>query len=243
MVQLGERLNDKSVLINFCISVINSAKPGSADYGAALCVICYQTLESGCVSIEEICALTDSINKYGKSYNPENIHAYRWDISLHYVAARLLLLFGNQDDALATFKTCAEMDVLKFSPLLALKTISARIYSGLILAGKDKIEEARKQFLLGIQEANRALTSNWANVIGSNENPLSFGMIEMAEVADLASQCVNALNALDREQSVPGYFWERINIKRFGIVEWTKSVEQENERLRTRTNIVVPEVA
>lgn len=234
MVQLGERITDQKTLVNFCIKVACSVRPGSAEQGAALCVICYQVLESGRISTQEMAELTNSINSFCEKYDPSNLHSYRWAVSLHYVAARLLLLFGNREDALTTFITCAEMDPVRFSPLLATKTISSRMYAGLILTGNGKIEEARQQFNLGVAEANRVLHGDWNNIIGTDEKPLVFGLQETAEVADLASQCVQALHALDRQASVPGYFWDRINLRRFGIVEWTKSVEKENERLRTR---------
>lgn len=240
MVQLGERIADPNILINFCLDIAKNAKPGSAERGAALCVLGYQVLETGRIRTDELNGLITSINNYCEYYDANNLHAYRWAISLHYVAARLLLLHGNRSDALTTFITCAEKDPLKFSPLLATKTISSRMYAGLILAGDHKIAEAREQFLLGVKEAKRALSSNWDNIIGTDEDPLTFGLQETAEVSDLASQCVQALKAIDRQNSVPGYFWDRINLRRFGIVEWTKSVEQENERLRAHARVTAP---
>ena len=231
MIQLGERIANKDLLILFCVSVANEARPGSADQGAALCVIAYQVLESGKINKDDLTTLIAAINKYDDAFDPNNPHALRWAISLHYVGARILLMCGNRNDALNTFITCAKMDALQFSPLLTTKTISAHMYAGLILAGNNELEQARDQFSLGIKAAHRALQSDWKNVIGDVENPLLFGLQEIAEVADLGSQCVQALTAIDRQGYVPGYFWDRINLRRFGIVEWTKSVEIENEHL------------
>ena len=231
MIQLGERISNKDILVLFCVSVINEARPGSPDHGAALCVLAYQILEAGRINKADLERLIAAINKYDESYDPSNPHAWRWAISLHYVGARILLMFGKRSDALNTFLTCAAMDPLCFSPLLATKTIASRMYAGLIFAGDGELEKAREQFSLGIKEGQRVLQSDWTNVLGNPENPLIFGLQEIAEVADLASQCVQALTAIDRQGYVPGYFWDRINLRRFGIVEWTKSVEKENERL------------
>jgi len=238
MVQLGERIANRDILILFCVSIANELPPGSPDHGAALCVLSYQILESGLINTQDVQKLISAINKFDENYDRQNPHAWRWAISLHYVGARILLMTGNREDALATFITCAEMDPLRFSPLLATKTISARMYAGLILAGNGDLEKAHEQFSLGVKEARRVLQSDWKDAIGDIELPLSFGLQEIAEVADIASQCAQAVNAIERQGTVPGYFWDRINLRRFGIVEWTKSVERENESLRQQIQLL-----
>lgn len=231
IVQLGERIADRTVLTDLCMDVANTARKGSADQGAALCVLAYQLLESSCVHEGDLTKLFSALTKFDDAYDKNNLHAYRWAVSLHFVAGRLLLLFGNRVGALKMFTTCAGMDPLKFSPLLATKTIAAHLYAGLILAHED-VSNARQHFERGVAEAERVLRSDWSNAIGSTEHPLSFGLKEIADVADVASQCANALQAIDRLNRVPGYFWDQINLKRFGLVEWTKSMERENEWLR-----------
>ncbi|MEO8400417.1 MAG: class I SAM-dependent methyltransferase [Gammaproteobacteria bacterium] len=232
MVQLGERLSDQNVLLSFCGTVIQSAKTGSADQGAALCVIAYQLLESGNVTLQSVATIARGINEFDQAFDRNNPHAFRWAVSLHYVGGRLLLALGNRDDALTNFLTCADMDPLNFSPLLATKTISSRMYAGLILAGNGDLEAARKQFRLGVKEAHRVLQGDWKNLVGTMDDPLLFGLPEAAEVLDIASQCAQALKALERQTNVPGYFWDKINLKRFGMVEWNKSLERENMQLR-----------
>ena len=232
-IQLGERIADREILMLFCVQIINNSRIGSADQGAALCVLAYQILETGQVAKDDLSKLVHNMNKYDAAYDRNNPHSLRWAISLHYVAARLLLMFGNRNEALTTFLTCAEMNAQAFSPLLATKTVSARMYAGLILAGSQELDLARQQFELGITAARIALQSDWATIIGNVETPLLFGLQELAEIADIASQCAQALIALDKQRSVPGYFWDRINLRRFGLVEWVKSVENENNRLRS----------
>lgn len=236
MVQLGERLIDRDALFDFCSRVEKESKVGSADQGAALCVLCYQLFESNRISLDYFSAIVERINAFENAYDRKNLHAHRWAISLNYIAARLLLMIGNRDEALKIFLKCAEMDPLYFSPLLATKTIAARFYAGILFTSSGKQDEAKKQFTIGIEEAHRVLQGDWKNIIGSAENPLAFGLPEAAEVLEIANQCAQALQSIQRQESVPGYFWSRINLKRFGLLEWNKSLERENERLRNETS-------
>lgn len=232
MVQLGDRLADEHVLINFCAEIANTARQGSADQGAALCVLAHQTLESNDITVEVVTKLVNAINAFDQAYDRENVHAYRWAISLYYVAAKLLLAIGQRQDALNTFISCAEMDSLRFTPILATKTISARMYAGLLLVGNNALDEAADQFKQGVKEAHRVLQGNWDSILGHFDEPFSFGLTEAAEILDLASQCSQALDLLRRETIIPGSFWDRIHLKRFGIVEWNKNLEVENKTLR-----------
>jgi ubiquinone/menaquinone biosynthesis C-methylase UbiE len=240
IVQLGERLADRDTLMHFCQQVANQGNKGSADTGAALCVIAYQLLEYGMVNTANLSQIVAAINLYETSYDKNNPHAHRWLVSLHYVGARLLLLYGNRNEALAAFKACAALDPFIFSPLLATKTVSAHLFAGMILASDEATSEAKQQFELGIQCAQKAMHGNWDHITGKTQDPLSFGFQELAEVAELGGQCVQALRALDKQGSSPGYFLERLNLRRFGIIEWVKSIERENERLRQQLYNAMP---
>lgn len=233
MVQLGERIVDKNILTEFCVKIAAEARPGSAEHGAALCVICYQLLESGQIGLQDVVILVNAINNYEQAYDKTNPHAYRWAVSLHYVGAKLLLCIGKRDEALSAFLTCAAMDPLQFSPLLATKTISARMYAGMIYLSSNSIDEAKKQFKLGTKEAQRVLQGSWEKLVPNIENPLPFGFQEAAEVLNLAAQCAQALHVIDKQGSAPGYVWSHINIKNFGLVEWNKNLERENNALRS----------
>lgn len=234
IVQLGERIADRSVLIDFCAKVAGEARPGSADQGAALCVLAYQLFESGYITSQAVTSIVQGINDYVAALDDNNPHAYRWSLSLHYVGGRLLLAMGKREEALAALLACAEMDPLRFSPLLATKTISSRMYAGLIYSTSGKIEEAREQFALGVKEAHRVMQGDWSDLLGSIDEPLPFGLTEGAEVLEIASQCANALHALENGLSVPGHFWDRANLKKFGLASWAKDLERENADLRRK---------
>jgi ubiquinone/menaquinone biosynthesis C-methylase UbiE len=239
LVQQGIRLLDDNKLFTFCIDVANAARKGSADQGAALCVIGYRILESGNIQIADLEKFVKHVNDYEAAYDRQNRHAYRWNMSLHYVSARLLLAVGQRGDALNAFLACAALDPLVATPLLATKTISARFYAGIILIGNEDIDAARGQFQAGVKEAHRVMQGDWKNIIGDFEKPLTFGLAEAAEVLNIANQCVEALAALERQTSTPGYFWDRIHVKFFGLVEWNRGLEHENNLLRAQISQLV----
>ncbi|MDR3477833.1 MAG: methyltransferase domain-containing protein [Gammaproteobacteria bacterium] len=232
LVQQGIRLLDDNTLLTFCIEVANESRKGSADQGAALCVIGYRILESGHIQLEDLVKFAKHVNDYEAAHDPSNIHAYRWNLSLHYVSARLLLAIGQRDEALNAFLACAALDPTIATPLLATKTISSRFYAGIILVGNENIDAAREQFQLGIKEAHRVLQGDWKNIIGDFERPLTFGLAEAAEVLHTANQCAEALAALERQNTTPGYFWDHIHLKFFGLLEWNRGLENENNVLK-----------
>lgn len=236
IIQLGERIADKQVLIDLCTKVALNSRVGSADQGAALCVIGYQILESGNVTLADVSSLTNLINEFDNAYDKQNPHSHRWAISLHYLGGRLLLALGQHEEALHAFESCVNMDPLEFSPLLATKTISSYMYIGLLSATRREYIHARDAFVQAMKESHRIMQNNWEGIIGSFDKPLGFGLQEAAEVLDIASQCSQALIALNKIDIAPGYFWDKINLKRFGLVEWNKSLERENRELRNKLN-------
>jgi hypothetical protein len=87
-----------------------------------------------------------------------------------------LLALGKRHEAKTAFLTCAAMDLLVFSPLLATKTVSARMYAGLLYLSEDDLENAKTQLRLSIKEAHRVLQGNWETILGGIDDPLPFGL-------------------------------------------------------------------
>ena len=52
------------------------------------------------------------------------------------------------------------------------------------------------------------------------------------EVADMASQCAHALDAIDYFDTAPGRFWRQVDTRRFGLATWLLHLERENRDLR-----------
>jgi len=211
MVIIGMRATNPAMLELLAKRTVQSARLGSPDYGAALCVLAYRLLERNDVQAGEVRELLARIADYQKQAD-DSPHAWRWRISNQYVTARLQLSLGESQTALETFVACADMDPVRFSPLLATKTVDALYHAGLIEAIGQHVAQASEYWQRAITEVRRALSGDWLNIWGNPTQPASFGLPEVAQLADLAARCGFGLLALDRWSDAPGLAWERAQI-------------------------------
>lgn len=233
MVQLGERVSETEVLVRLADQVLSSFRKGSPDYGAALCILGYSQLSKQDASQSAMVELMKLIDEYLINDN-QNPHVHRWQISLAYLGGIVNLRAGCYDKALDYFAKVIEKNACLFSPLLATKTISACLYSGLIHLGDGNEGRAKASFTRGVEAARYALHYPDENAIGNIEKPFAFGFPELSEVADLAGQCASALNELGRWKQAPGGLWRAVSVKRFGLVTWNMELQQELAELHAR---------
>ncbi len=231
LVQMGERIRDRGVLLDLAARTIDSARRDSADFGAALTVLAYAMMEEREPALAgDALALTEQYVQLA-SNNP---HVQRWQISAGYAAARLALALGERELARMYFGAVEGADFMVFSPLLATKTIASGFQLGAMALAEGDPERARSHFAGGVAAARRALHADDLNAIGRLEAPLAFGFTELAEVADMGAQCAKALELLPLHARSPGQFWKCVDTKRFGVVSWAQAVERENRHLRAR---------
>jgi hypothetical protein len=233
MVQMGERIADEAGLADLSLRVLQSMPLESADVGAAITVLGYHILAN------QRYDQADDWRNVAEGYlacSSENPHVRRWQVSIAFAAALLSRDLGLREQARADFDRVAGMDPLAFSPLLATKVIAARFWAGVMRLVDGEADGARTSFLAGVEAARTALHAPDVNAIGSPEHPLSFGFQELAEVADMASQCATALNNIDLYARGPGKFWSKVDARRFGLASWAKHLESENEQLRRVMN-------
>jgi len=209
MVSIGQRVTNAEVLADMARRVRVTASPGSADAGAALCVLGYRMLERGGAAAEEVAALLDQIREYHRLAAP-TANAYRWRVSNQYIAGRLLLMLGQRAEARGAFLECAALDCLRFSPLLATKTVDALFLAGLIAACSGEADQAGDCWRRGLLETQRVLAGDWVNIWGRVEQPLPFGLPEVAELADLGARCAQGLLNLPNWPARPGYVWSAV---------------------------------
>lgn len=229
MVQMGERIAEEGALDELALRVLGSLPLETADAGAAITVLGYRLLAlAKHEQVADLCNLVDAYSDLAS----DNPHFLRWKLSANYVAALLTLRCADRDRAGRYFEKVARFDPLDFSPLLATKTIAARFWRGVMHLVDGQGLEARESFLAGVESARRALHAPDQNAIGNPEAPLTFGFQELAEVADMASQCALAIANLDDYARSPGKFWRRVDVKRFGLASWAKHLDAENAALR-----------
>jgi SAM-dependent methyltransferase len=236
MVQMGERIHNDLQLATLAHSVITSARPDSADRGAAICVFGYQVLEHREMQIAPtvlrlICDYLTATTPYQEN-DPENRHVSRWRISLTFLAGRICEWTGDRRSAAVWYRAVTESPWQAFSPLLATKAVAASFFEARIHLAEADEAAAKSCFARGLDQALSAIKGNLNEVVGNPEQPIPFGLTELAEIIDMGSQCANALVNLPLWTRSPGLFWTQVDIKRFGLATWAKQLEQENQTLR-----------
>jgi len=162
----------------------------------------------------------------------KNRHVPRWRLSLTFLAGRLCELTGDRDQAANWYHSVRDCNWRDFSPVLATKAVAACFFEGRIRLADGDIEQARSCFAHGLGEALAALKGDLNDIVGHPEQPIPFGLTELAEVIDMGSQCANAIAHLPWWKRDPGLFWKHVDIKRFGLASWAMELEQENQKLR-----------
>jgi SAM-dependent methyltransferase len=234
MVQMGERIRHDLKLATLAHWVIMNARRDSADRGAAICVFGYQVLEKR--EITMAARVLDFITDYigATSDEQKNPHVLRWRLSLTFLAGRVCELMGDRDHAANWYHAVTDCKWRDFSPLLATKTVAACFFEGRIRLADGSIEQAKSCFAQGLDQALAAVKGDLNDVVGNPEQPIPFGLTELAEVIDMGSQCANAIAHSPLWKRDPGLFWKHVDIKRFGLASWAIELEQENQSLRNR---------
>jgi ubiquinone/menaquinone biosynthesis C-methylase UbiE len=233
IVSIGMRAEDPELLESLSRRVLEIARAGSADEGAALCVLAYRLLEAN-KPIDEV---LDGLSAYDERAE-STPHAWRWKISNRYVAGLLLMRAGRREEARAAFERCAELDPLRFSPLLATKTVGACHRGGLLWACDGQLDRATDCWKRGIELARKAVSADWTNVVGSTDAPLSFGLRELCQVLDQANQCALAILWAEHWQDRPGLAWEWATERAWlSQLRWLGRVQQAKDWLDRQRSI------
>lgn len=206
MISMGMRSPNRALIAHTARRVLDGARPGSPDEGAALCVLAYRLLERDAMDPAEAASMIDRLGRYTRLADPSP-HGRRWRISNQYALASLLMALGRAAEAREAFDACVTMDVLEFSPLLASKTIDACFLSGLISATSGEHNRARASWQQGLEELKRVLSGDWTNIWGSPRRPMPFGLPDVGLMVDVASRCAFGLLWLDEWRRRPGLAW------------------------------------
>ncbi|WP_198387644.1 glycosyltransferase [Burkholderia ubonensis] len=205
MVTMGTRMTNDAALANLQARVMQQAPRESADYGAALCGHVYRVLATR-ASVETVQACIADIQSY-VDVDKRDAQHLRWSISLSYVAAKLLQALGDLEGAETWALKCAAMDPVPFSPLLATKTVGALDLAASFAMARHDYEAARQYLERAVREVKRVLSGDWVNILGDLTRPLSFGLPEVSQLAELGARCAYLLNYLADAAIRPGLVW------------------------------------
>jgi len=112
--------------------------------------------------------------------------------------------------------------------------VAACFFEGRIRLADGDIEQAKACFAHGLAESLAALKGDLNDIVGHPDQPIPFGLTELAEVIDMGSQCANAIAHAPLWKRDPGLFWKHVDIKRFGLASWAIELKRENQDLRNR---------
>ena len=234
MVQMGERLDSPEELARLGETVVGSSRRGSADQGAAICILGYRALEERDVDRAQRCLARITEYRNDSESQAGNPHVLRWRLSLAFLAGRLAEMLGDLKSAMCWLNLAASDDWKGFSPLLATKTVSACFHLGVLNLVQGDRDAARDRFLKGVQQSLQAAHADPRDIVGDPEVPVPFGLHELAELLDMGSQCVNALANLTGWERDRGAFWRNVDIRRFGLATWARELERDNAELVKR---------
>ncbi|HIE1459638.1 TPA: hypothetical protein ACXJST_001572 [Stenotrophomonas maltophilia] len=208
IVAMGLRLESAGLRRQLADRVLRECPDTSADYGAALCVLLYDTTASGGAKRD---ALLAAAKRY-MDLPVANPTVLRWQVSLAFAAALLHQADGELSLAADCYTRVLAFDVLQFSPLLGTKTTAAAVRLGWIRFGQGDVAAAREAWARGLDEARRlSAQSLWREVVGNADAPETFALPELAAVMDEAGCLASALRLTAEVPLRPGLAWQWSN--------------------------------
>jgi hypothetical protein len=137
---------------------------------------------------------------------PKN-HRLRWLVSLNSVKMKIEKRLGDFEAALRTAETCAAINPVPFSPLLAARTVEALFTAAQIRLVRRQTSEAVALLDQAIPLVRNALSGDWLNIVGDPAHPLPFGLPEVGSLALIAARCVALRAYLHHFAQRPGMVW------------------------------------
>lgn len=240
IVAIGLRSESPGVRRAIALGYLQSAAFESADFGAALCVLCYEWLA------DRVGLDADRLLEQGRRYLslvPANPTAFRWQVSVAFAMALVCQRLGRREDTASFHRFVVSQDVLKFSPLLGTKTIASLLALAWSAYAEGNLAQARELWTEGVMQARRLATfDDWSEVIGSLDAPETFGMPELSSILDEAGKAVSALRVSSSDPHTRGKVWQaanqsqrarlrRMELTLAGNFAWLRSLQESKDWL------------
>jgi hypothetical protein len=214
MVHVGYRVKCGKLLIDLADRVLASSAAGTADEGAALCILAYRALAGDTLPNQNPETLQHRISTY-LGLPSDNPHVRRWQISLTYAVAQLRLRAGAMGEARQWFHKCTEMDPFSFSVHLATKTAEAFFWAGWLALQEGIPDEALRTWNGGLDFGHRLLQHTLDEVLINPADPNRFdhgdGMREFVHAIESITRCANGVHLLMRQREGYSVDWARVH--------------------------------
>lgn len=202
LVSIGVRIDNRHVRRELASKVLDTARPGSADQGACLCIMAYLNLESSNASLDS--DLIKEIDGYIDRLDPETETVIRWQTSLAFVRAQMALQAGDMLAAEMFFLKVLSAPITDYSVTLLTKSVDASFRLGCIYLAQglpDRTREVWKRYYASIKRDIAAYLSS------STENtPATFELNEIGEVLSRLSRLTGGLKMLEQLTERPFAF-------------------------------------
>ncbi|WP_409563187.1 methyltransferase domain-containing protein [Hyphomicrobium sp. MC8b] len=209
MVDVTHRLKNSAALRELALKTIETSRPNSPDTGAALANIGYRLLESAPdLKYADVNIFIGQVASYVEN-EMDAPHSLRWKISLYFLCGKLWVAVGNFENAIDSFTKCVALDPFAFSPLLANRTVEARLHLGMLCLAAEDPNAAADHWRRGINQALQAVSTNLTASIGNPDTPAEFALPELASILEYASSCAYALNGISDAKIRPLWWFER----------------------------------
>ncbi|MCE9528609.1 MAG: class I SAM-dependent methyltransferase [Planctomycetales bacterium] len=224
MVSIGLRTENPRLLQNWANQVLELQETMTPDYGAALCVLAYRSLDSMEITVPG--ELNEAIQDYLDQVSA-NPNVLRWQVSLSFVQAQMALRAGNRPLAKQLFARTLHLPAGEYSPTLLTKTAEAAWHLGLLEAGEGESIRAQE---IWKTTADRIRAEIGAYLTKSRlGNPPDFLYREIAYVMSLVSRLTTAAKYGANLKSQPRIFYNAIHADPIALHAYIKELSQSKD--------------
>lgn len=205
LVATGLRSENGALRRRWAQTVWADPAAGSADRGAALCVLVYAALAETPDTFAD--GLLGDIEGYlADVANDTNCTVLRWRVSLMYAGGLLALSVGRREMACRFMAEVIAAPVAEYSCTLLTKPAEAAYLVGLLLLAEGRDAEAHQTWWQAFQRITNALAVRLAR--GYDSAPPTFEIKEMAAALSLCGRLVAATLHGHEQLDRPGVFYD-----------------------------------
>jgi len=219
IVSIGMRTENPKLRGHWALQVIQNAPMYSADYGAALCIIAYLSLQG--LSVMRRVQIIGASNKYLEVKTDKNPNVLRWQVSLTHVIALLFLQDGNRFEAARVLATMNHFNVVSYSPTLLTKYAESNYLLGLLGMADGNVDVARNVWMNALDSIAGDLGKYFSSC--NLLNAPGFQLRELSSVVAMAGRLVVAIRYANCSTESPALFHDEVNENLVSKTSWLSS--------------------
>ena len=230
LVSIGLRTENSVLRERWASAIWDDPRAGTADRGAALCVMAYAQHLAGTNS-PSVCRLLEKIEKYRHDTEGNtNPSVLRWRVSLGYVGGLLALARGQRETAVRYFQDVIAAPVEQYSATLLTKPAEAAYLLGLLMAEKGDSDGAYQVWRGAFKQVTAALGLRLSR--GYELRPPPFEVREMAAALSLCGRLVAAAANLNELAHRPSIFYDETHADSVSQAQSLLAAEAQLSNLR-----------